>query len=77
MKNQTQSEQNLSSSDTTRNAKEKREMQEEKVLQHLKGRSLPSGVANYFMREKILMAKGKPQQIDTTAEINSIPTYAI
>jgi hypothetical protein len=29
------------------------------------------------MREKLSMAKGKPQQIGMTAEINSIPTYAI
>ena len=29
------------------------------------------------MREKISMAKGKPQQTGMTAEINSIPTCAI
>jgi hypothetical protein len=29
------------------------------------------------MREKISMAKGKPQQTGITTEINSIPTYAI
>jgi hypothetical protein len=28
-------------------------------------------------REKLSMAKGKPQQTGMTAEINSIPTYAI
>jgi hypothetical protein len=28
-------------------------------------------------REKLSMAKGKPQQIGMTAEINSIPKYAI
>jgi hypothetical protein len=28
-------------------------------------------------REKLSMAKGKPQQTSMTAEINSIPTYAI
>ena len=28
-------------------------------------------------REKLSMAKGKPQQIGMTAEINSIPTCAI
>jgi hypothetical protein len=52
-------------------------MQEEKVLQPLEGRSLPSMVANSFMREKISMAKGKQQQTGMTAEINSIPLYVI
>jgi hypothetical protein len=28
-------------------------------------------------REKLSMAKGKPQQIGMSIEINSIPTYAI
>jgi hypothetical protein len=28
-------------------------------------------------REKLSMAKGKPQQTSMTVEINSIPTYAI
>jgi hypothetical protein len=28
-------------------------------------------------REKLSMAKGKPQQIGMSTEINSIPTYAI
>jgi hypothetical protein len=28
-------------------------------------------------REKLSMAKGKPQQTGMTTEINSIPTYAI
>jgi hypothetical protein len=52
-------------------------MQEEKVLQPLEGRSLPSGVTISVMREKLSMAKGKPQYTGMTAEINSIPTYAI
>ena len=52
-------------------------MQEEKVIQPLKGRSLPSGVANFVTREKLSMAKGKPQQIGMTTEIKSIQTYAI
>ena len=52
-------------------------MQEEKVLQTLEGRSLPSGVAISVTREKLFMAKGKPQQTGMTAEINSIPTYDI
>jgi hypothetical protein len=34
-------------------------------------------VIQSFAREKISMAKGKSQQTDMTAEINSIPTYAI
>jgi hypothetical protein len=36
-------------------------MQEEKVLQPLEGRSLPSMVVIFVMREKLSMAKGKPQ----------------
>ena len=52
-------------------------MQEEKVLQPLEGRSLPSMVANSVMREKISMVKGKPRQKGMTAEINLIPLYAI
>ena len=51
-------------------------MQEEKVLQPLEGRSLPSMVTNSVMREKLSMEKRKPQQTGMTAEINSIPTYA-
>jgi hypothetical protein len=77
MKTRTPIEQNLSSSDMTRNKKEKRAMQEEKVLQPLEGISLPNGVANSVRREKLSMAKGKPQQTGMTAEINSIPLYAI
>jgi hypothetical protein len=52
-------------------------MQEEKILQPLEGRSLPSGVANFVMKEKLSMVKGKPQQTGMTIEINSIPLYAI
>jgi hypothetical protein len=52
-------------------------MQEEKVLQPLEGRSIPSGVTISVTREKLSMAKGKPQQTGMTAEINSIPLYAI
>jgi hypothetical protein len=52
-------------------------MQEEKVLQPLEGRSLPSGVTISVTREKLSMAKGKPQQTGMTAEINSIPLYVI
>jgi hypothetical protein len=52
-------------------------MQEEKVLQPLEGRTIPSGVAIFVMREKLSMAKGKPQKTCMTIEINSIPTYAI
>ena len=52
-------------------------MQDEKVLQPLEGISLPSGVANSVTREKLSMAKGKPQQTGMTAEINSIPLNAI
>jgi hypothetical protein len=52
-------------------------MQEEKVLQPLEGRSIPSGVATYFTRENLSMAKGKPKQIGMTVEINSITLYAI
>jgi hypothetical protein len=52
-------------------------MQEEKILQPLEGRSLPSGVTISVTREKLSMAKGKPQQTGMTAEINSIPLYAI
>jgi hypothetical protein len=52
-------------------------MEEEKILQPLEGGSLPSGVANYVTREKIFMAKGKPQQTGMTGEINSNPLYAI
>jgi hypothetical protein len=52
-------------------------MQEEKVLQPLEGRSLPSGVAIFVAREKCSMAKGKPQQTCMTIEINSIPLYAL
>jgi hypothetical protein len=33
--------------------------------------------ASIVTREKLSMAKGKPQQTGMTAEINSIPTYAI
>ena len=77
MKTQTQSEQNLSSSDTTRNTKEKRARKKEKVLQPLEGRSLPNGFTISVTREKLSMAKGKPQQTGMTAKINSIPTYAI
>jgi uncharacterized protein YjaZ len=65
LKTQTQSEQNLSSSDTTRNTKEKEKCKKKKYFN-------PS-----VMREKLSMAKGKPQQTGMTAEINSIPTYAI
>jgi hypothetical protein len=61
LKTQTQSEQNLSSSDTTRNTKEKEQGKTKKVLQPLEGRSLPSGVAISVTREKLSMAKGKPQ----------------
>jgi hypothetical protein len=57
--------------------KGKREMQEEKVLQPLEGIYIPSGVANFVTREKLSMAKGKPQQIGMAIEINSIPSYAI
>jgi hypothetical protein len=32
---------------------------------------------NTVTREKLSMAKGKPQQTGMTAEINSIPLYAI
>jgi hypothetical protein len=39
--------------------------------------NFPSGVSISVTREKLFMAKGKPQQIGMTAEINSIPTYAI
>jgi hypothetical protein len=52
-------------------------MQEEKVLQPLEGRSIPNGVSIFVTREKISMAKGKPQQTGMTIEINSIPLYAI
>jgi hypothetical protein len=52
-------------------------MQEEKVLQPLYGRFIPSGVTNSVTREKLSIAKGKPQQTGMTAEINSIPLYAI
>jgi hypothetical protein len=31
----------------------------------------------YVKREKLSMAKGKPQHTGMTAEINSIPTYSI
>jgi hypothetical protein len=43
----------------------------------LRRKILPSGVANSVTREKLSMAKGKPQQTGMTAEINSIPTCAI
>jgi hypothetical protein len=59
LKTQTQSEQNLSNSDTTRNTEEK---------ELLQGKKSPIMFS---------MAKGKPQQTGMTAEINSIPTYAI
>jgi hypothetical protein len=52
-------------------------MQEEKVLQPLEGRSLPNGVSISIMREKLSMAKGKPQQTVMIVEINSIPLYSI
>jgi hypothetical protein len=52
-------------------------MQEEKVLQPLEGRSIPSGVVIFVTREKLSMVKGKPKHTGMTAEINSIPTYAI
>jgi hypothetical protein len=52
-------------------------MQEEKVLQPLEGISIPGEVTIYVTREKISMAKGKPQQTGMTAEINSIPLYVI
>ena len=52
-------------------------MQEEKVLQPLEGISLPSGITISVTREKLFMAKGKPQQTGMTAEINSIPLYSI
>jgi hypothetical protein len=48
-------------------------MQEEKILQPLEGISLPSGVFDLVTREKLSMAKGKPQQTGMTATINSIP----
>jgi hypothetical protein len=35
------------------------------------------GPYQIVMREKLSMAKGKPQQTGMTVEINSIPTYAI
>jgi hypothetical protein len=35
------------------------------------------GISLGVTREKLSMAKGKPQQTGMTAEINSIPTYAI
>jgi hypothetical protein len=52
-------------------------MQEEKVLQPLEGISLPSGVANPITREKLSMAKGKPQETAMTAKNNSISLYSI
>jgi hypothetical protein len=52
-------------------------MKEEKVLQPLEGISLLNGVAISITREKLCMAKGKPQHTGMTAEINSIPLYAI
>jgi hypothetical protein len=48
-----------------------------KILQPLEGRSFPSGVTNFVTREKLSMAKGKPQQTCMTAEINSIPKCSI
>jgi hypothetical protein len=39
-------------------------------------RTLTNITAN-VTREKLSMDKGKPQQTGMTAEINSIPTYAI
>jgi hypothetical protein len=52
-------------------------MQEGKILQPLEGRSLLSVVANFVTREKLSMAKGKPQRTGMLAKINSIPTCAI
>ena len=52
-------------------------MQEEKILQPLEGRSLPSGVAISVTRETLSMSKGKPQQIGMATEKNSISTYTI
>jgi hypothetical protein len=43
----------------------------------LRRKILPSGVTNSVMSEKLSKAKGKSQQTSMTAEINSIPTYAI
>jgi len=43
-----------------------------------KNNIIPLMVMETFVtREKFSMAKGKPQQTGMTAEINSIPTYAI
>jgi hypothetical protein len=52
-------------------------MQEEKVLQPLEGIYIPSEVAISVTREKISMAKGKPQQTGMTTKINSIPLYVV
>jgi hypothetical protein len=52
-------------------------MEGEKVLQPLERRSLPNRVANSVTREKLSMAKGKPQQTSMTVEINSIPLHVI
>ena len=62
---------------TRQETKRKNSNVRRKILQTLEGRSLPNGVAISVAREKISMAKGKPQQTGMTAEIKSIPTYAI
>ena len=77
MKTQTQSEQDMSSSDTERNTKEKEQCKKKKYFNPQKEDHIPSGVANSVTREKLSMAKGKPQKIGMTAKINSIPTCSI
>jgi hypothetical protein len=67
----------MSNNDTTSNTKEKEQGKKKKVPQPLEERSLPSGVVSPVTREKLPMAKGKPQKTGMTVEINSNPTCAI
>jgi hypothetical protein len=55
----------------------KRSIVRRKNTSTLRRKNLPNGITISATREKLSMAKGKPQQTGMTADINSILTYSI